>query len=70
MDKTREMRPFKETEHLSSGAVEALADWLRDSVDQKIKLTEEYNVGDLVNDLDAMANGIWNDGIDAMGEDA
>ncbi len=64
------MPPFEKNSHLSSRSVEALSEWLEEHADKATVIAEGYTVGDLIADLDNMADGIWSDGIDAMGEDA
>lgn len=64
------MRPFDEHSRLSGGDVVRLHDWLEQHVEKNMKLTNNYTIGDLVSDLGEIDAGMWNDGIDAMGEDA
>lgn len=64
------LRPFEKGTYLSGHNLESLRDWLEETCDQATKLTSEYTVADLVADLNQMLDGMWNDGIDAMGEDA
>lgn len=63
-------RPFKKDEHLSSGHLESLRDWLAENVAPDMLLAGQYQVTDLVEDLNTILTGMWSDGIDAMGEDA
>lgn len=63
-------KPFDDISRPSTGGVQKLADWLREHSKAEIGLADGYTVGDLISDLDDMADNIWSDGIDAMGEDA
>lgn len=60
-------RPFKHKH--SRRSVDELHDWLCNQ-DQTTKLSDDYTVGDLVEDLDELLSQMWSDGIDARGEDA
>ncbi len=62
-------RPFEKNSYLSGRSLETLRDWL-ETCDQRIVLSHDYKLSDLVADLDQMLDGMWSDGIDAMGEDA
>jgi hypothetical protein len=64
------MRPFKKGEPLSGGSLETLCTWLEENCDKTTKLTSDYTVADLIADIDDMLDGMWSDGVDAMGEDA
>ena len=64
------MPPFEKDAMLSGSHVSALSEWLQANADPKTVIAPGYTVLDLVNDLDAIDNGMWSDGIDAMGEDA
>lgn len=50
----------------------SLAKWLADNVSEELVLSEAkgVTVGMLIGRLDELAIEAWNDGIDAMGEDA
>ena len=63
-------RPFEKDERLSGSSLETLRNWLAENVPAAHLITPEYSVDDLVADLNNMLDGMWNDGIDAMGEDA
>lgn len=63
-------RPFPDDERLSSEHVAALRDWLRENGAPDTVLGGRYTVADLIRDLDNILDGMWSDGIDAMGEDA
>lgn len=64
-------KPFKQGQYLSSSSIDELSGWLEKYViDRSVKIAEDYTIGDLINDLDCIADGVWSDGIDAMGEDA
>ncbi len=63
-------RPFEVGEMLSGSNVKSLASWLNKNCNHSLQLTDEYSVGDLISDLEEIVDGMWHDGIDAMGEDA
>lgn len=62
--------PFGDDRILHSGSVATLAKWLAENTNHSIVIASGYTVGDLINDLNGIAAGIWHDGVDAMGEDA
>lgn len=50
--------------------VETLADWLRANAEGTTVIGGDYTVADLIKDLSDIDEGIWSDGISALGEDA
>lgn len=62
--------PFDSSACLSSGHIEALRDWLIANTAPDTRIAGDYTMRGLINDLGRILEGMWNDGIDAMGEDA
>ena len=62
--------PFGEHDRMSVHSIERLREWLQAHCDPGLQLTANYTVGALISDLEDIEGGVWNDGIDAMGEDA
>lgn len=63
-------RPFEPNSCLHGSDLSTLLDWLAEHVPADLILAGTYRVGDLVKDIDDILDGMWSDGIDAMGEDA
>lgn len=63
-------QPFKPDERLSGSSLKTLRDWLEKECQPSVTLTLGYTVADLIANLDNMLDGMWSDGISAMGEDA
>lgn len=63
-------KPFADNACLRGGSLDVLRAFLEEKVSADCALCEGYKVSDLVADLDAILDGMWSDGIDAMGEDA
>lgn len=65
-------RPFKEEDRvlLSSYSLDTLVEWLKINVKGDLRLTEDYKVSDLIDNIEDIQGGMWSDSIDAMGEDA
>lgn len=56
---------------ISFGSVVSLAEWLeKNCLDKSVIIGGDYTVDMLIADLNIIADNIWNDGIDAMGDDA
>jgi hypothetical protein len=62
--------PFPERSRLSGSDLETLKDWLVANANPETEIAPGYTVGAMISDMEAMLDGMWSDGIDAMGEDA
>jgi hypothetical protein len=69
-EKPDQTRPFPPDSILRGADLETLHDWLCKHGARKTVIGGEYCVGDLIADLNEIQDGMWNDGISAMGEDA
>ena len=63
-------RPFEKDDCLSGGSLNTLRDWLLEHANPELLIAPDYKMKDMIEDLNNMLDGMWSDGIDAMGEDA
>lgn len=63
-------RPFEKNDYLSGQSLKLLHDWLSKHANPELLIAPDYRMADMLEDLDSILDGMWSDGIDAMGEDA